>query len=175
MNIDKNKILATAQKYVEKGQIDKAIKEYLKLIGIDQGDIRSYLRLGELYTKNGDLVQAAKVYKFVADRYTNDGFYLKAVAVYKNLIKLIPDDLEVNEKLGDLYSTLGLVGDAIAQYTQVASKLETKDALQDLSEILKKIQKIDPKNIDAGIKQATLCLRHGKKDEAKTQYKCLTE
>jgi hypothetical protein len=38
-----------------------------------------------------------------------------------------------------------------------------------------KVPKIDPKNIDAAIKQATLSLKSGNKEEAKAQYKCLID
>ena len=55
MAVNKNKILASAQRFVEKGQIGKAIKEYVKLVELDKGDIRSHLKLGELYSKNNEI------------------------------------------------------------------------------------------------------------------------
>ena len=57
--IDKNKIIEAATKFVQKGQYDKAIKEYLKLLETDAKDARIQQKLGELYQKKGDNALAA--------------------------------------------------------------------------------------------------------------------
>jgi pilus assembly protein FimV len=55
---DKEKILDLAQKYVLKGQSKKAIQEYLKLLEVAPKDKRLYLKLGDLYLKNGEQEKA---------------------------------------------------------------------------------------------------------------------
>jgi len=52
LGIDKEKILDIAQKYILKGQSQKAIKEYLKLVEASPEDKRLHLKLGDLYLKN---------------------------------------------------------------------------------------------------------------------------
>jgi len=42
-----------ARKYVEKGQTDRAIKEYLKVVDHDPKDVRVWLKIGDLYAKKG--------------------------------------------------------------------------------------------------------------------------
>ena len=54
MSIDKENILDTAQKFVLKGQLKKAIVEYLRLVEADPQDKRLHLKLGDLYLKNGE-------------------------------------------------------------------------------------------------------------------------
>ncbi len=60
MALDKEKILALAQRYVLKGQSQKAIKEYLRLIEAEPKDKRLYLKLGDLYLKNNENEKAIK-------------------------------------------------------------------------------------------------------------------
>ena len=63
---NKNKIINQAQKFIQKGQWDKAIKELQKLVAEDPSDVRTLLKLGDVYAKKGERDQATKVYKQVA-------------------------------------------------------------------------------------------------------------
>ena len=101
MAINKNKVMEAAQKFVEKGQIDKAIKEYLKVVQEDPKDVRVWLKIGDLYAKKGAKAEATETYMKVAQFYGEQGFYLKAVAVYKQILKIEPRLIDVNLKLAD--------------------------------------------------------------------------
>ena len=110
--LNKEKILELARLFIEEGKYDKAIKEYEKILIADPADMRVKLRIAELYAKRKQIADAIRVYREVAKAYTHEGFYLKAVTVYKNVLKLNPSLIEVNEKLAELYEKMGLVGDA---------------------------------------------------------------
>jgi len=88
--MDKNKIIEAAAKLVAKGAYDKAIKEYQKILNADPKDTRALQKLGELYQKKNDNVQAAHFFTKVAESYSGEGFFLKAVALYKQVLKLSP-------------------------------------------------------------------------------------
>jgi len=87
---NKDKLIAGAQKLVEKGQFEKAIKEYLKVVADDDKDVRIWLKIGDLYAKLSKKPEAAETYAKVAQFYSDQGFYLKAVAVYKQILKIEP-------------------------------------------------------------------------------------
>ena len=95
MAVDKNKIIAEATKLVQKGAYDKAIKTYEKILAEDAKDVRILLKVGELHQKKGDDKAAAAAFQKVAETYAEQGFFLKSVAVYKQIVKLDPDDLRV--------------------------------------------------------------------------------
>src|SRR6188508_398448 len=105
--MDKNKIIESASKLVAKGAYDKAIKEYQKVLEADPRDVRVLQKMGELFQKKNDNVQAAQYFTKVAESYATDGFFLKAVALYKQVQKLNPTLLEVNLKLAELHQQLG--------------------------------------------------------------------
>ena len=100
MATNKEKLIAGAQKLVEKGQFDKAIKEYLKVVAEDDKDVRIWLKIGDLYAKMGKKPEATETYQKVAQFYSDQGFYLKAVAVYKQILKIDPRLVDVNQQAG---------------------------------------------------------------------------
>ena len=46
--MNRNKTIAAAQKFVQKGQLAKAIREYLKIVEEDPRDVRIWLKIGDL-------------------------------------------------------------------------------------------------------------------------------
>ena len=124
MAVDKNKIVAEATRLVQKGQYDKALKAYDKILAEDRREVRTLLKVGEIHQKKGDSGAAAATFNQVAEIYGEQGFFLKAVAVYKQIAKLTPDDVRVNEKLAGLYQQLGLLNDATNQLQAVATAYE---------------------------------------------------
>ena len=59
----------TARKFVEKNQIDKAVKEYLRIVQEDPKDVRVWLKIGDLYAKKGAKQDATDTYLKVARFY----------------------------------------------------------------------------------------------------------
>src|SRR5687768_11167641 len=108
-SMDKNKIIEGASKLVAKGAYDKAIKEYQKVLDTDPRDVRILQKMGELHQKKNDNVEAARYFTKVAESYSTDGFFLKAVALYKQVLKLNPALFEVNIKLAELHQQLQLM------------------------------------------------------------------
>ena len=156
MAVDKNKVIAEATKLVQKGQFDKAIRAYEKLLADDGKDVRILLKVGELQQKKGDNASAAQTFSRVADAYGEQGFFLKAVAVYKQMLKLAPDDVRVNERLANLYQQLGILSDAMAQLQLVASVAEKSGDEAKLFAVLQRMVELDPDNVGSAVKLGEL-------------------
>src|SRR5512136_1023349 len=77
MAVDKNKIIAEATKLVQKGAYDKVIAAYQKILSEDPKEVRSLLKVAELYQKKGDDKSAAQAFEKVAETYAEQGFFLK--------------------------------------------------------------------------------------------------
>ncbi|MCK5237241.1 MAG: tetratricopeptide repeat protein, partial [Deltaproteobacteria bacterium] len=120
----KEKLIEKAQKFIQKGYNDKAVVEYKKVLEMDPSDISIRLRLGDLYSKSGMKDEAIKEYEDVAKVNTKKGFYLKAIAVYKQILKLDETSLEVHNKLADLYAKQRLHSDARSEYSYIVGVYE---------------------------------------------------
>ncbi len=147
MAVDKNKIVAEATRFVQKGQYDKALKAYDKILAEDRREVRTLLKVGEIHQKKGDSGAAAVVFNQVAEIYGEQGFFLKAVAVYKQIAKLTPDDVRVNEKLAGLYQQLGLLNDATNQLQAVATAYEKAGDQGRHLDVLRRLLDLDPENV----------------------------
>ncbi len=156
MALDKNKIIAEATKLVQKGAYDKAIKTYERILQEDAKDVRVLLKVGELYQKKGDDRMAADAFKRVAETYADQGFFLKSVAVYKQVVKLDAEDLRVNERLAALYQQLGLLSEAMAQFQLIAAAHEKAGDGARLLDALKRMVELDPENIGSVVRLGKL-------------------
>jgi len=168
--LNKEKILEQARIYADDGKFDKAISEYEKILLADPSDLRVKLRVAELYTKRKQITDAIRIYREVADSYSNEGFYLKAVTVLKNVLRLNPTLIDVNQMLAELYERMGLTQDAIRQYGILAATLDQKGEGEKALEIRKKIVDLDPAQEDARVKLAEMYQREGRSEEAVDQY-----
>lgn len=170
MATNKDKLIAGAQKLVEKSQFEKAIKEYLKVVADDDKDVRIWLKIGDLYAKLGKKPEAADTYAKVAQFYSDQGFYLKAVAVYKQILKIDPRLVDVNHKLAELYKQLGLLSDAMQQYEAVAAFYHREGKTRDALAALKQIVELDPETVANRIKLAELYSKESMQREAIDEF-----
>ncbi len=142
MAIDKEKTLDLAQKYVLKGQLKKAIQEYLKLIEADPKDKRLHLKLGDLYYKNGEREKAIKEYLKLADLYAEEELNFRAISIYKKVLSIDSKRIEALHKIAKLYIKEGLSGDAKNYYQNILEiRPNDSEALKGLESLKSHISK----------------------------------
>ncbi len=147
MAFNKAKVLEDIQKYVQRGQIDKAIEEYERVLKIDPRDYKLRQKLGDLYLRKGKNAEAVNQYIQVAEYYIKDGFYLKAIALYSQILRTDPSKLSIYEKLAELYKKQGLIGEAVARLRILAEIYEKQRNLSDAMQSWEKIINLDPDNV----------------------------
>jgi tetratricopeptide (TPR) repeat protein len=166
---DKSAIIKEAKKYLARGQIDKAIAEWEKLVK-DYPDASSFNTLGDLYLKGGDKTNAIASFHKAANLFRHEGFSLKALALYKKILNIKPSDAEALFSLGELNEEKGLTTDAIKYYLASADSLSKEGKKEKLLEIYEKILKISPSNIPFRIKVAEIYAKEGLSKESSKQY-----
>jgi len=152
--IDREKLLQSAAKFAEKKKYDKAIADYRRIVESDPTDTRTMLKIGDLQSKMLDFQGAVQTYNQVAEQYAKDGFFLKAIAVYKQIRELIkkhapelaPRFAHVTPRLADIYAKLNLTSDALTAYDEVATQLQKAGKDREAVEIFKKTVQLDPRN-----------------------------
>ena len=170
MTLDKTVIIQNAQKFAIKGQIDKAIDEWQKLIKETPNDGNIFNTIGDLYLKKNSNSEAISAYLKAASAFDKAGFSLKTIAVYKKIIKINPEATDIFIKLADLDAERGLVGNAIEEYLKVIKHYSKNGFNKDSILVYKKIVNLDSNNITMRIKLADLCVKEGQKKEAVEQY-----
>ena len=74
MAIDREKVLQSAQKHIEKRRYDRAIADLQRLLGEQPNDARLLLRIGDLQAKMGAFPDAIATYERVGRPFP--GFFL---------------------------------------------------------------------------------------------------
>ena len=167
---NKVKVLAQAEKFVQQGKLPNAISEYEKVIKEDPKDLTVLNTIGDLYARVGNNEQATYYFKKVGDQYAQNGFAVKAIAIYKKLTKIGPYNSENTTKLAELYGQQGLYNDARVHYMQVADHLLKSGDNAQAARVFQKILELDPENAHTQAKLADLYTKLGKRDEARNIY-----
>ncbi len=170
MGIDRNKVQASAQKQLAKGNYDKAIAEYRKLIQEDPSDVRTWLKIANIYQRKGSIKEATATYEKVAKRFADQGFFLKAVAVYKQILELHPDRPDISLRLAEMYEQLQLVSDALQTYDSIAAQYDRAGDTDHALKTLKRMVTLDPKNVAVRIRHAEALSRAGHRDDAASEF-----
>ena len=170
MAFNKEKVMDAARKFVDKGQIDKAVKEYLRIVHEDPKDVRVWLKIGDLYAKKGAKQDAIETYLKVARFYHDQGFLHKSVAVYKQIVKLDPRLVDVILKLAELYRELRMMPEAMQHFESVAAHFHREGNTKEALATVKKLVDLDPENIATRIKLAELYSKEGVIDDAATEF-----
>ena len=166
MSSKKDKFLESAQKFIVKGQLDRAIKDYEQIIALDPNDIRHRQRLAELLVRVDRTVEAIGEYEAIGKYYADNGFYLKAIAVYKQVQKLDPEDVKTCLNLASLNEKQGLTGNALAEYGKVCSYYEKSGKRNDALTILESMIALDPDNLNTRLKIAEVRFTAGMADRS---------
>ena len=166
----RDKIIAKAEKYVSKGKIEDAIEEYERLLKDSPNDVNTLNRIGDLWVRINRPKEAVGVFTQIADHYSRDGFFLKAIAIYKKINKLDPSQLEIYEKLAELYAKQGLAMEAKSQYLVLADYSIKQGNTAAALKTYQRIAELDPNSINIHVKLADLYQQNGQTDEALRQY-----
>ncbi|MBU4306806.1 MAG: tetratricopeptide repeat protein [Acidobacteria bacterium] len=164
------KILHLADKLFKQGKVEAAIIEYQKIIAMKPDDLEVRRIIGDLNLKLNRLPAAFKQFEWISDFYLKEGFFTKAIAMYKRITRLDPQNEGVSFKLADLYSKQGLTIEAKQIYLELAEGYKRQNNQKKALGIYKKILEFDRSNIKMRILLADNYLREGMKDEAVSEY-----
>ncbi len=117
---NKEKLIEAAQQLAEKGQLDKALREYLKVAAEDEQDVLVWVRIGDLYVKLGQKGEAIANYLRVAQLYLSSSQPDKAISVYQQILQLDPKSADTYMALGELYRDIGKAPLAMQQFELAA-------------------------------------------------------
>jgi len=173
MAVKRDKILKDAEKLVQKGKLEQAIREYEKVLKKFPEDTTIINRVGDLYGRVGQLQRAVELYEEIANHFTRDGFTTKAIAILKKIQRLDPQRLDIFERLAGLYFDQGLMIEAKREYQILADWYVKKGELEKAIEAHEKLVDLDPSNHVSALRLADLLLRRGEATAALKVYERL--
>jgi tetratricopeptide (TPR) repeat protein len=155
-----------ANSYREGGFTLKAIAMLKKISKLDPTNVETAMKLANLYSQQGLLVEARQQYLHVADAYARAGQTRKALEAYQKIADLDPSNTSVRMKLGEIYSREGMTEQAHEAFIIAGAEFLRKgDTEQALNANLKAIV-INPDSRQALTAIATIYTQQGQTDRA---------
>lgn len=171
----KEKLLESAQKSLKKKQVAKAIKDYAKVVELDPADVRSRQKLAELYVRTNKSTEAYEQYESVAKYFSSNGFYLKAIAIYKQMQRLDPSQISIYNRLAELNEKQGLVGNAMAEYRNLVNYYARNSMIADEIKTLEKMRDLDADNLNVRIKVAEVYAKNDRLEDGFEELESILE
>jgi len=172
---NKDKLLESAQKNLKKKQVAKAIKDYAKIVELDPADARSRQKLAELYVRTNKNAEAYEQYESVAKYFAGNGFYLKAIAIYKQMQRLDPSQISLLNRLAELNEKQGLIGNALTEYRNLVSYYNRNGLIADEINTLEKMRDLDLDNLNVRVRLAESYARNDRKDDGYVELESVLE
>jgi len=170
MAYTKSKFVESAQKLLNQGKVPQAIAEYQQILKFEPRDQVTLMTIGELYIRQGETFQAIDYFERLAQIFVGDGFLTKAIAVYKRIAKLAPEEIRPLEKLADLYVQQGVMSEARPLFLQLAEIHLKNNRQPEAVSLLKKLLLAEPDNLRIQIRLADLYQAMGQSREAVDTY-----
>jgi tetratricopeptide (TPR) repeat protein len=173
--IDREDTLKKAEKLLRQGRLDAAIAEYVRVVDDNPRDWNTANTLGDLLVRAGQLENAAAQYTRIAEHFVEDGFYPKAAALFKKILKFKPDDEKVQLELADISARQGLYADAKANLASVAARRRARGDRAGADAIVIRLGSLDPNDFEARANAARVLAESGDAAAAAARYRALAD
>lgn len=168
---DREAALKAADKALKTGKVDAAIAEYVKIVEAQPRDWNSANMLGDLYVRANKADKGVEQYTRIADHLKDEGFYPKAAALYKKILKLKGDNEYAMLQSGDLAAKQGLLADAKGYFLQVAERRKARGDRKGAAEVAIRLGTLDPDDLDARLRAGQLAAEMGDAATALREYR----
>ncbi|MEX2662563.1 MAG: tetratricopeptide repeat protein [Vicinamibacterales bacterium] len=171
MAIDREATLKNAEKFLRVGRLDAAITEYARVVEDQPRDWATANTLGDLYVRAAQSDRAVALYKRIAEHLHTEGFYPKAAALYKKILKIAPEDEAAQIQLAEISVRQGLLANAKAYYAAVASRRRHRGDAAGADEIAIRLGAVDPADLSARLGAARALEQTGDLPRAAAHYR----
>ena len=151
------------------------IEKYQEVISKNPDDDRAYVRLAELYARDGNEDKAIEIYEKAAHLFEKKGFLNKAKAVLKQALMINAQHGKINVLLADYDRQSGLVKDAIMRYQTAVNYYARLDNKLAAINILRKMVELAPNSTGFIVKLANMLIAENMKHEAEKLLAPLAE
>lgn len=112
-----------AQRCIQNGDLDGALREYEKLVAGEDSDPYNHVLLADLLYRKGEQIDAADRYLSAVNAYEKASLFKNAIAVCKKMVRLSLSPAKVLKHLAQLHALDGLAGEASLYHVQYAEQM----------------------------------------------------
>jgi tetratricopeptide (TPR) repeat protein len=168
---DREAALKSAEKSLRLGKIEAAIAEYVRIVEAQPRDWNSANALGDLYVRAKQVEKGVEQYTRIADHLAGEGFYPKAAALYKKILKIKPSDEYALLQSAEIATRQGLLADAKNAFKGVAELRRNRGDKKGAAEISIRIGTLDPDDLEARLGAARAAVEIGDSPTALREFR----
>ena len=166
MAVDRDETLKKADKLLKQGKVAAAIVEYVRLVEDKPSDWNAVNALGDLYAKAGETERAAEQFTRAADHLYGEGFFPRASAVYKKVLKVRSNDDHALWQLAEIAGRNGLSLDARSHYTRLIQDRRAAGNEQGAVDCVIRVGQLQDADVDAKRVAASALVDRGESTQA---------
>lgn len=148
---------------------ERVLEDLLDLERENPGDTRVKIKIAETLFKRHQIAEAIQKLESAAQDFCRDEFHLKAIDVYKKILRIRPDYIMANLRLSELYQKLGMVTEAANQLRIIINHHAQEGELPEARELAEKVVRMDP-SLENRIKLAEIYQSCRLTEQAVEQY-----
>ncbi len=122
----------------------KSIALYKKALKVDPSKIEIHEKLAVVYAERGLIGNAIDDYLKVAKHYYKNGNFRGALAVYRKLSGLDPENLNIRLEIAEMCEKQDVIEEAIEEYKKLVARYDEKNMPDEAAKIRQKINTLDP-------------------------------
>jgi tetratricopeptide (TPR) repeat protein len=170
---ERDEALKKAEKLLRQGKLDLAIAEYARMVEDQPRDWNTRNTLGDLYIRASQPDKACAQYMLIADHLMHEGFFPRAAAIYKKILKIKPDEEAVQLNLGEISAKQGLLADSKTYFLAVANRRNARGDRAGADEMIVRLGVLDPADFGARSLAARTLAANGDAIAAAMQYRAM--
>jgi tetratricopeptide (TPR) repeat protein len=155
-----------AYRALRRGDLESALVKFEEASRAEPSDARTWLRVAEIQMRLGNRQAAVEAYRQAARIHTAQGFHKHAIAIYKNILTVVPVDIDAHRALARLFAAEGLLSDASTQYECVIRACQVADRSAEAMEALRSIMQLNPDDVRIQLRFVDLAAELGLREEA---------
>ncbi|MDI6846279.1 MAG: tetratricopeptide repeat protein, partial [Candidatus Saccharicenans sp.] len=155
-----------ASEYERKAQYSQALAILKKICRLNPESPVYFVRMADLYARQGFTAEAKKEYLTVAEKYLQAKNVEEAIELYEKVVRLDRDDLNVRMQLAALYKLNGQIDRAVGELLEAADLKLQDGRIDEAHKFLTEARKLNPENPRLALKMAQVLRVKGQTSEA---------
>ena len=158
------------QNYINHGLLNSATEECLRVIDMAPQYLDVHQVLCEIYVRQGQVAQAVTKYGILVDTYIVNGRIDDAIAIYRRILQLEPNNLTYRERLINLLSSQGHKEDLLRERTLAAESYLRLGYMDRAQNELEQALQESPTSVPTRLNYALALQKLGRSQQAVAEY-----
>ena len=166
----RKRLLDAAREDLRSGDLDAAVRRFVRLSGLEPDNPTFHLKRGELEQRRAQNTRAAEAFGTAAGLFEKGAFDDKAISLFKRALSCDPERVDLVFALASSYSKIGRIREAIELLRSRAADSECAGRQDEAIELHRALLRLQPDAVTARLRLAEQLEQSEREEEALIEY-----